>query len=177
MVSSGSCHCCQFKFFDVVHSFIIVCSAWFRSLGCDSTFITQHKEISGLKFLDPSADKHISVFAHDAEVRALQFVHERLSIRTLRVLHHAMSSSILGTGRKASGISSWRNAQACLSLRLSVACPPPNSTISLISCSSFPTRCAHTHYWCSKMRVEGSKGKACSGTSGCSTLTTTSTAT
>ena len=58
-----------------------------------------------------------------------------------------MSSLIPGTGRRVSGISSWMNAQVCLSLRLSVACPPSNSTISLINCSSFLTRCAHTRVW------------------------------
>ena len=64
-----------------------------------------------------------------------------------------MSSPIPVTGGKASGIFSWRNAQACLSLRLSVACPPPNSTISLISCSSFSMRCAHTRVWLSELSL------------------------
>ena len=57
------------------------------------------KEILGLKRLDPSTDKLISVVApggvlvkygleYDAEVRALQFVHGRLSVRTPRILQH-----------------------------------------------------------------------------------------
>ena len=45
------------------------------------------------------------------------------------------------TGRRASNISSWKNAQACLSVALSMACPPSNLTRSLISCSSSSMRC------------------------------------
>src|SRR5258708_2760399 len=63
------------------------------------------KEISGLKRLDPGADKLISIFApgvlvkfgsdHDAEVRALQFIHGRLSVLTPRVLHHAPFTNVV----------------------------------------------------------------------------------
>ena len=63
------------------------------------------KEILGLKRLDPGADKRIAIFApgilvkfgsdHDAEVRALQFIHGRLSVPTPRVLHHAPFTNVV----------------------------------------------------------------------------------
>lgn len=63
------------------------------------------KEIFDLKRLDPSANKPISVVAPgvlvkfasdcDAEVRALQFVHGRLSVRTPRVLQHAPFTNVV----------------------------------------------------------------------------------
>ena len=70
---------------------------------------------------------------HDAEVRALQLVHGRLSIRTPRVLHHAPFPNAVVEPLELDnegeyGISSWRNAEACLAIPLSMVCPPPNST-------------------------------------------------
>ena len=109
------------------------------------------KEILGLKRLDPNTDKLISVVApgvlvkygldYDAEVRALQFVHGRLSVRTPRILQHAPFTE---PWNWKEGVWYFLNAQVCLLLRLLVACPPQNSKISLVSCSSFSTRCAHT---------------------------------
>lgn len=63
------------------------------------------EEILALKRLDPSGNTHISRFApgvlvkhcsdYDAEVRALQFVHGRLSVRTPRVLQHAPFTNVV----------------------------------------------------------------------------------
>ena len=63
------------------------------------------KEILNLKRLDPSSDKFISIFApgvlvkfgsdHDAEVRALQFILGRLSVRSPRVLPHAPFTNVV----------------------------------------------------------------------------------
>ncbi|KAF9230803.1 hypothetical protein BU15DRAFT_83168 [Melanogaster broomeanus] len=57
------------------------------------------KELTILERVNPGSDRPVSRFApgilvkflwdHDAEVRAMQWVHGRLSVRTPRVLHHA----------------------------------------------------------------------------------------
>jgi hypothetical protein len=71
------------------------------------------------------------------------FVHQASCITPPSPL--TTSSSSPGTGeRKASGISSWKNAKACLWIPLSRGCPPPNSTTSPIGCAPFLMRCTHT---------------------------------
>lgn len=64
-----------------------------------ATFTARYPVALALKRLDPLGTKFVSRFSpgvvvkfgfdHDAEVRALQFIHGQLSVHTPRVLHHA----------------------------------------------------------------------------------------
>jgi len=105
------------------------------------------KDISDLKILDRGGDKFISRFPprRSCQVRfgrttTLKSARCSSSMDGFPSVRCAfcttspssMSSSIPDTGRKASDISSWRNAQVCLSVPLSMACPSPNSTRPLV---------------------------------------------
>lgn len=114
-----------------------------------ATFTARYPVALALKRLDPLGTKFVSRFSpgvvvkfgfdHDAEVRALQFIHGQLSVHTPRVLHHAPFPKLPVVEPWH-----WEDVQAFLSIPLSATCLPPNSTTSPINCSLFLMRCAHT---------------------------------
>jgi len=90
---------CLRQSLDIIHPLIVIYSACSRHLPDESTFPTTTKELLDLETVNPNGTNSVCRFApgilvefgwdHDAEVRALQFVHGRFSVSTPRVLKHA----------------------------------------------------------------------------------------